>query len=103
MLVWSFVPFGKQNKVNNVFKYQIPYAFKYQILQLALNHLPKMALWVLFRIWGTLYSIFSYFVHKMYLLLLLLILFLFQIKTCGFHLKEEGKELLGMLMAVLAK
>ena len=28
--------------------------------------------------------------------------FLFQIKTCGFHLKEEGKELLGMLMAALA-
>ena len=28
--------------------------------------------------------------------------FLFQIKTSGFHLKEEGKELLGMLMAALA-
>ena len=35
-------------------------------------------------------------------LLLLLIFFLFQIKTSGFHLKEEGKELLGMLMAALA-
>ena len=27
---------------------------------------------------------------------------LFQIKTSGFHLKEEGKELLGTLMAALA-
>ena len=27
---------------------------------------------------------------------------LFQIKTSGFHLKEEGKELLGMLIAALA-
>ena len=35
-------------------------------------------------------------------LLLLLIFSLFQIKTSGFHLKEEGKELLGMLMAALA-
>ena len=39
---------------------------------------------------------------KCFYLLLLLIFFLFQIKTCGFHLKEEGKELLGMLMAALA-
>ena len=30
------------------------------------------------------------------------IFFLFQIKTPGFHLKEEGKELLGMLIAALA-
>ena len=53
---------------------------------------------------GALYGIFSYFVYKMFLFLLLLLnFFLFQIKTCGFHLKEEGKELLGMLMAVLAK
>ena len=35
--------------------------------------------------------------------LLLLIFFLFQIETSGFHLTEEGKELLGMLMAALAK
>ena len=99
MLVQSL---GNTNKVNNTFKYQIPYAFKYQILQLAQNYLPKMAIRVLFGIWGTLYGIFSYFVHKMYFLLLLLSFFLFQIKTCVFHLKEEGKELLGMVMAALA-
>ena len=51
---------------------------------------------------GTLYGIFYVFIYKMFYLLLPLIFFLFQIKTSGFHLKEEGKELLGMLMAALA-
>ena len=38
----------------------------------------------------------------MYLFAITACFLLFQIKTCGFHLKEEGKELLGMLMAELA-
>ena len=63
-----------------------------------------MALWEIIGILGTLYSIFFVFLFTnfFYLLLLLLFLFLFQIKTSGFHLKEEGKELLGTLMAALA-
>ena len=53
---------------------------------------------------GTLNGIFSFFFfYKMYLFAITAcFFFLFQIKTCGFHLKEEGKELLGMLMAALA-
>ena len=51
---------------------------------------------------GTLYGIFSFLVLKMYLFAITAYFFLFQIKTSGFHLKEEGKELLGMLMAALA-
>ena len=57
-----------------------------------------------FGIWGH-YTVFLYFfVYKMYLFAnyCLGLSFLFQIKTSGFHLKEEGKELLGMLMAALA-
>ena len=38
----------------------------------------------------------------MYLFAITACFLLFQIKTCGFHLKEEGKGLLGMLMAELA-
>ena len=57
---------------------------------------------IIWDVWGH-YTVFSYFLStKCFYLLLLLILFLFQIKTSGFHLKEEGKELLGMLMAALA-
>ena len=52
--------------------------------------------------WGHYTVYFHILSTKCIYLLLLLILFLFQIKTCGFHLKEEGKELLGMLMAAFA-
>ena len=54
-------------------------------------------------VWGHYtWYIFVFLSTKCFYLLLLLIFFLFQIKTSGFHLKEEGKELLGMLMAALA-
>ena len=46
--------------------------------------------------------IFYVLLTKYIYLLLLLIFFLFQIKTSSFHLKEEGKELLGILIAALA-
>ena len=45
---------------------------------------------------------FHVLLTKCIYLLLLLIFFLFHIKTSRFHLKEKGKELLGMLMAALA-
>ena len=80
-------------------------AFKYQKLQLALKHCLKWHYGKLFGILGKLYSIFVFLSkQKKSIYLLLLLIFLpFQIKISGFHLKEEGKELLGMLMAVLAK
>ena len=47
---------------------------------------------------------FFCFAHKMYLFAnyCLVLFFILQIKTSGFHLKEEVKELLGILMAALA-
>ena len=51
---------------------------------------------------GTLCGIFITLFANCIYLPLLLYFFPFQIKTCGFHLKEEGKELLGMLMTALA-
>ena len=88
-------PLGNKIRLIMHFKYQILYKIK--ITKCCL----KWHYGLLFGILGTLYGIF-YFIYKMFYLLLLLIFFLFQIKTCGFHLKEEGKELLGMLMAALA-
>ena len=52
--------------------------------------------------WGHYMVLLFFFVYKMYLFAITALLSLFQIKTSGFHLKEEGKELLGMLMAALA-
>ena len=67
--------------------------------------LPKWHYMVnaLFGIFGGHYTVFSCFADKMYLFAnYCLVFFLFQIKTSDFHLKEEGKVLLGMLMATLA-
>ena len=61
-----------------------------------------MALRVIIWDFGDIIRYFHISSTKCFYLLLLLIFFLFQIKTSGFHLKEEGKELLGMLMAALA-
>ena len=48
--------------------------------------------------------VFSCFADKIYLFAIsAYFFFLFQIKTCGFHLKEEGNGLLGMLMGVFTK
>ena len=95
----SIISFGKQNKVNNAFKCQNPYTLKSNITK----RLPKWHYGYLFGIFGGQHTGFSCLLTKCIYLLLLLIFFLFQIKTWGFHLKEEGKELLGMLMAALAK
>ena len=60
LLVLSVVPFGKQNKVNNAFKYFNSHAFKNQIF-------AKMALRVIiWDFWGH-YTVFLCFIYKMYL------------------------------------
>ena len=98
----SIVSFEKQYKINNAFKYLISIHLKSSITK----YLPKLALWVNYL--GYLGDIIWYIscisVYKIYIYLQMTasFFFLFQIKTCGFHLKEEGKELLGMLMAALA-
>ena len=51
---------------------------------------------------GDIILYFHVLLTKCFICQLLSSFFLFQIKTCGFHLKEEGKELLGMLMTTLA-
>ena len=84
------VSFWETNRVNN--------AFKNKVLQM----LPKWHYGLLIGMFGGIIWHFYVLSTKCFYLLLLLIFFLFQIKTCGFHLKEEGKELLGMLMAALA-
>ena len=58
-----------------------------------------MALQVHYWDFGDIIICFTQFfcVHKMYLFANYCLVFFFflQIKTCGFHLKEEGKELWG--------
>ena len=96
-----FVPIWETNKV--IMHSNIKITMHLKKSNITKNCLPKMALWVIiWDSWGSAYGIFMFCSTKCIYLLLLLIFFLFQIKTCGFHLKEEGKELLGMLMAALA-
>ena len=98
MLVLSVFPW-ETNKVNNAFKYLIPMCTKSSITNVAKNGITGKFLGFL----GTLKRyILVFLFSKCFYLLFLLIFFLFQIKTSGFHLKEEGKELLGMLIAALA-
>ena len=93
-LMPSIVLFERQSKFCNAFKYQISFAFISNITK----HLPKWPyMYLINTLFGIFYSIFM-FLFANYCL----VLFLLQIKTSGFHLKEEGKELLGMLMAALA-
>ena len=108
MLVLSIVSFGKQNKGHNAFKCQIPiYSYKPNITN-STKHLPKWPyvylINTLFGIFGGHYMVFSCFADRVYLFgnYCLVLFFFLQIKTSCFHLKEEGKELLGMLMAALA-
>ena len=66
--------------------------------------LPKKALQeIIWDLGDIIQYIFVFCLQNVFICYYCLFFFLFQIKTCGFHLKEEGKELLGMLMAVLAK
>ena len=58
---------------------------------------------IIWDFWDIIRYILVFFVFKVCLFAITAyFFFLFQIKTSGFHLKEEGKELLGMLMAALA-
>ena len=95
MLVLPIVSFWNQNMGNNAFKRKYSNAFKIKYYKF---FFAKKAL----RDFGDIIRYFYVLSTKCLYLLLLLIFFLFQIKTCDFHLKEEGKELLGMLMAALA-
>ena len=89
MLVLPIVSFGKQTGL--IMHFNIKY---YKCCQLALRAI----------IWDVLghYTVFLCFIYKMFYLLLLLIFLSFPDKNLWFHLIEEGKELLGMLMAALA-
>ena len=105
MLVLSIVSFGKQNKGHNAFKCQIPiYSYKPNITN-STKHLPKWPyMYLINTLFGGHYTVFSCFADRVYLFAnyCLVLFFFLQIKTSGFHLQEEGKELLGMLMAALA-
>ena len=94
LLVLSVVPFGKQNKVNNAFKYFNSHAFKNQIF-------AKMALRVIIWDFGDIVRYFYVFIYKMFLFAITAYFLPFPDKNLWFHLKEEGKELLGMLRAAL--
>ena len=95
-------PLGNQNMGKSALKRQYSFAYKIKYLQKK-NVCLKRHYGKLLGFWGHYTVYFSYFVYKMFLFAITaFIFFLFQIKTSGFHLKEEGKELLGMLIAALA-
>ena len=98
MLVLSVFPW-ETNKVNNAFKYQIPMRTKSSITNVA----KKMALREIFGIFGDIKTVYSRIFCSQNVFICYYCLFLsFPDKNLGFHLKEEGKELLGTLMAALA-
>ena len=95
MLVLSIVPLGTKIWVIMLSNVNIKY---YKLF-------AKMALRVIIWNFGDIIWYFScifIFCLQNVLFAITAYFFLFQIKTPGFHLKEEGKELLGMLMAALA-
>ena len=85
--------FGKQNKVNNAFKCQNPYALK--IKSYKKKRLPKWHYRKLFGNLGTLYGIFIFLSTKCIYLLLLLIFFLFQIKNLWFSSQRRREGVVG--------
>ena len=93
-------PLGNKIRVIIYSNVKIPMHLKNQILQ---NVCPKGIMGKLFGIFRGHYMVFFVFLSTKYIFCYYcLFFFLFQIKTSGFHLKEEGKELLGMLMTALA-
>ena len=111
LLVLSIVPFGDKNLVFPALAF--PKTFPGMLLSGLQRHhsqeysencfMHKLGKLGFFSILGTLYRFFKCCWQNVLFANYCLVFFLFlQIKTSGFHLKEEGNELLGMLMAALA-